>query len=291
MRVKMILWKLLVLCTFITMILIFSREQNSIQTITFFPIDPTVSFLYAETEMTNVQKIGKNQYSLLWRVESMLDQHAYLRQDIGLLYANGRLVAKANKWQENVDVIFQEQKLIEDGAKLLQAISFHQAELHRNHERISSAQKESKDEVYIVPRSNSVLTFKQPKTKEQAHFKTNLDQTVNAELLESWRNAIKTFKLAQNKYTSFPLTSLSEFETKPLPGFSKQKTEQIIGRLWEGLYKNYFLGIKTKNGTIVNPISSTIPLILIANDHTHLLVIFQTRDQEPVLLRQNIPNE
>lgn len=291
MRVNRIPWKLIVLCTFITMIIIFSRERNSIQTITYFPIDPTATFLYAETKMTNVKKTGKNQYSLLWRIESMLDQNAYLRQDIGLLYANGRLVAKANKWQENVDVIFQEQKLIEEGAKLLQAISFHQAELHRNHEHISSAQKESKDEEYIVPTSNSVLTFKQPKTKEQAHIKNDLDQMINSELVESWKSGLKTFHIDQNKYTSFPLTSLSEFETKPIPGFSKQKTEQIIGRLWEGLYKNYFLGIKTRNGTIVNPISSTIPLILIANDHTHILVIFQTQDQESVLLRQNIPND
>lgn len=274
----------------LTILIIFLlKESNTIQTITFFPIDPSVKFLYGETAITNVKRTSDNHFSLLWRVESMLDRNAYLRQDIGLLFANGRLIAKQNKWEQNTNVIVQQQTILQENSQLFQAISFHQAEIHHNEEHINSAQIESSKELYVIPTLNSLQIFKQPKTSEQNRLKKALDDTIDAELHSSWSNALKSFHINQDQYISFPLTKLYEFEAKPLQGLSKSKTDQVIGRLWEGLYKNYFLGIKKKNGTIIDPISSTIPLILIAKDLSHILVIFETSDKEPILLRQIIP--
>ncbi|MFJ5758012.1 hypothetical protein ACIQAA_02440 [Neobacillus sp. NPDC093182] len=50
--------------------------------------------------------------------------------------------------------------------------------------------------------------------------------------------------------------------------------------------KNYILGIKKADGTSEDPIGSTLPLILIATDKTHLLVLTETASGEPILLRQ-----
>ncbi|PLR76950.1 hypothetical protein CU633_12830 [Bacillus sp. V3-13] len=69
------------------------------------------------------------------------------------------------------------------------------------------------------------------------------------------------------------------------------RTNEIPGHLWEGLYKNYFLGIQKKDGTIIDPIDSSMPLILLAKDQSHLLVAFETADREPVILRQRIQDK
>ncbi len=56
----------------------------------------------------------------------------------------------------------------------------------------------------------------------------------------------------------------------------------------EGLYKNYLLGIKKENGTIVDPIDSLIPLILLNKNKKELLVLIYTKENEYVLFKQKI---
>ena len=93
-----------------------------------------------------------------------------------------------------------------------------------------------------------------------------------------------------DQYTTIPLTSIYQYEEVPLPGFNKEQTQAIIGRLWEGLYKNYFLGVKKQDGTTIDPIGSTIPLILVSTDQTHLLVVSELKDDDIMLLKQQIPH-
>ena len=68
----------------------------------------------------------------------------------------------------------------------------------------------------------------------------------------------------------------------------RQQTYEIIGHLMEGLYKNYLLGIKKENGTIVDPIDSLIPLILLNKNKKELLVLIYTKENEYVLFKQKI---
>ena len=47
-----------------------------------------------------------------WKLESILDRKAYLRQDVGLLYSNGRLVAKQGNWKQNTPSLIQERQVV-----------------------------------------------------------------------------------------------------------------------------------------------------------------------------------
>ncbi|WP_062046376.1 hypothetical protein [Bacillus sp. JCM 19034] len=58
--------------------------------------------------------------------------------------------------------------------------------------------------------------------------------------------------------------------------------------MWEGLYKHYVLGITQEDGTVVNPIGSTVPLILIPKTTDHFFILFRTPEGEPVQLIQTI---
>jgi hypothetical protein len=89
-----------------------------------------------------------------------------------------------------------------------------------------------------------------------------------------------------SNYQAYPLSEFNELSKDSLPGFTKTESATIVGNLWEGLYKNYILGIRKAEGAIENPKGSTLPLILIATDQTHLLVLTETALGEPILLRQ-----
>lgn len=100
-------------------------------------------------------------------------------------------------------------------------------------------------------------------------------------------SSIKKFHISPEQYhTKLLLTDLINYNDAPLPNFSKEQSAKIIGQLTEGLYKNYFLGVIKEDGTIADPIGSSIPVLLI-NDN-HLLILFTTVDGESIVLRQQI---
>lgn len=267
-----------------------SAKYNPIrETIIYFPIDPTVSFLKASTSLSNVTRLPDNFYSFRWKTESLLDRKAYLRQDVGLLFSNGRLVGKLGEWKENTDRIIQEKKIKQSGSALIQALTFHYAEIHHNEAEIFSAQTMSSASGYIINTPFQPLTFFQKaNSEEEKKWKQILDDKTSKELQAGWERSIKAFSIQLNHYHPYPLTQFYRSPDYTLPEYSKEETERIIGNLWEGLYKNYFLGIKKADGTTVSPNGSIVPLILLAKDKTELLVITETAKGEPILLRQMI---
>ncbi|MGG5255057.1 hypothetical protein ACQYAD_16620 [Neobacillus sp. SM06] len=257
------------------------------ETITYFPIDPTVSFQSASTSLSQFIPLKKRTYSYVWQTKSTLDRNAYLRQDVGLLFSNGRLIGKLGKWKTNTEQIIQQKKMVGSESALLQALTFHYAEIHHNEAEIFSAQTMTSAATYVVNSPfESLFTFQQAGNEAESKWKNILDDKTSEVLQSSWKKGLRTFSIQLNHYNAYPLTQLYTRET--LPGFSKEETERVVGNLWEGLYKNYFLGIKKADGTIVPPDGSTIPLILIAKDRTKLLVLTETEKGEPILLRQMI---
>lgn len=264
----------------------FPRTEESI---TYFPIDITSPFKAVNTSLSLLDKKNINQYSVQWRISSNLSKNAYLRQDVGLLFANGRLKGKMGNWEQNKNQLVQENILNAKESLYLDAITFHFAEIHQQNESIMSSQDMSKDELYVIDSSYSPLrSFRIPSTKEERDWKKVLDQATAQQLKNSWERAMTHFHIDGNNYKHIPLTQLGRYLHEPFTGFSQLKTNEIIGKLWEGIYKNYFLTIKKADGTGIDPINSTVPLILLSNDRTHLLVLFETSTGEPILLRQKI---
>ncbi len=260
------------------------------ESFTYFPTDQNANFKATETSLTLIGQSSKG-YTILWRTGSVLDRKAYLRQDISLLFGNGILIDSIGKeWKQQTDKINLEKKITQKDSANYKAISFHHGEIHSN-ESITSSQKITHDELYVLNSKFSTLqSFHQPASTEEQEWKKVIDNLIEKRLQVSLENAQKTLKIDPQHYTIFPLTDIYQYEEKPLQGFSTQETREIIGRLWEGLYKNYFLGISKKDGTTTDPRGSTIPLILISKDKSHLLVISQLLDGEVVSLRQQIPS-
>jgi hypothetical protein len=269
----------------ITSIIYFQiKEPKAQESITFFPIAPNVIFKSDDTSLTLVDP-----RTLLWKIDSTLDRKAYLRQDAGLLFSNGRLIGELGDWKQNTARLLQEQRIPLKEPSFLQAVTFHQGEIHENGNQITSAQALSDDYLYSISKgNNTMITFRSPRTKEQIRWKQKLDEQTEGMLQYSWNKGIRRYSIHLNDYQSFPLTLFSERAKTGIPGFSKRDSDQIVGQLWEGLYKNYFLGIKKADGSTVNPIGSTLPLILLAKNKSHLLVLTETINGEPILLRQMI---
>lgn len=258
------------------------------ESFTYFPANDDVQFQTVETTLTFMNDTNKG-YELLWRTGSILDRKAYLRQDISLLFGNGKLIAIMGKdWKQNEDKINLESSIIQNESANYKAISFHHAEIHENNQ-ITSSQKHSHDELYVLDsKFHPLHSFRLPVHQQDEEWKKLIDHYIQNKLAHSLETAQKQYSFNHNQYTIFPITSIYQYEEIPLPGFNEEETKEIIGRLWEGVYKNYFLGIKKQDGTITDPVGSTIPLILLANDKTHLLVISELKDGETMLLNQMI---
>lgn len=251
------------------------------ESITFFPIDPSAVFTTSETTL---KQDGQN--AIHWEINSVLNRKAYLRQDAGFLFANGRLQDELNKWAQNTKSLKQKKQIKDAQTALYQAITFHHAELHEQNGRIFSSQALSKDELYFISENQKrPFSFKVPKTQDERRWQEQLADETNRMLRYSWNKGIRYFSIPLENYHAIPLIA---FNQQTIPGFSKKESAEIMGHLWEGLYKNYFLGIKKQDGTIISPIGSTIPLILIAKNKTHLLVLTETANGEPIVLRQVI---
>jgi hypothetical protein len=269
---------------------LYEHKNPKIQeSITFFPIDPKVTYKITNTSLRLIDQKTAEPYSLLWTIKSTLDRIAYLRQDAGLLFSNGRLVGELRDWKQNTANLIQEKQVVNVQSAVFEAITFHYAELHEKGDQIFSSQSMSKDHLYVIPSGPSKhRSFRSPLSNEESKWKQRLDENTRMLLQFSWNKGIKHFSIPLNNYQAFPLNLFNEKARNTLPGFTSAETARIIGNLWEGLYKNYFLGIKKADGSIISPIGSTIPLILLANDKTHLLVLTEAANGESILLRQRI---
>jgi hypothetical protein len=267
---------------------VFTYEQHSVkESVIYFPLDEDTSFKDAATLVTLLGKNGDDEYTVNWKIYSDVGKEVYLREDIGFLFADGKLLDKASKWEEGSQKLFQSNKVAEEDSSHFKAISFHHAEIHYENEVIKSSQKMSSDHLYVIDSPKQQLeSFKEATTKNEKEWKNILDHATTQQLKYSWSKLLNYYGIPKNKYTAIPLTQLPSYNDKRLPGMTMDESKKAVGRLWEGLYKNYFLGLKKQDGTTVSPIGSTVPLILISDNH--LVVLIESRNGEFFQLIQHL---
>ncbi|MED1863474.1 hypothetical protein P4V41_08430 [Fictibacillus nanhaiensis] len=262
-------------------------KKEARESITFFPLDNTFSFKKAETKLSFLNGTS-SKYDVLWKVNSETSERVYLRQDIAMIFENGRLNNKMTEWKTSASKIDLEKDIISSIPGLWEAISFHQGEIHLSEEKYRSVQRMSNDFLYTAKLDQTFSGFKIAKDNDERKAKNELDEKTNKYLQQTLTQTTNFYQIDLNDYYVISLESLTDYNSNPLPGFSPSKSQEIIGKLWEGLYKNYFLGITTKNGQKVSPIGSSMPFILISKDKKYLFVLFQTSNGENIQLIQYI---
>ncbi|WP_409301679.1 hypothetical protein [Peribacillus sp. SCS-155] len=260
------------------------------ETVMFFPIDTEVEFNEATTKI-NVIKDEQSGYSLYWRVRSLLDRKAYLRQDLSILYKNGRMAGLLKDWHQYSTQVDQEKSIHERQSSIFKAISFHYAELHPSSEIYKSAHEMTADHLYVIASPFSKFqSFQRPSTKEQKEWKLTLDNVTSSLQAETLEAVSAAYRIDTSMYRVFPLTSLNETKGEIFKHFSPSLQQELMSKLWEGIYKNYILGITINKGPAAqSPIGSTEPLLLVRHDNREVLVITLTKAGTPVLLRQRLP--
>lgn len=264
---------LLCLCLFFLLI-----QSKSITTVKYFPINPDETFQMAETNFS--QSKGKD--IINWTTISESDTPMYLRQDVALLFANGRLKAVQNHWKQYTEKIEQTRDVPVNQPTYFQAIAFHHGEIHDGDDDISSIQHISLTERYMTDKNNRLVL-----TEESDESTDKLRQAARQDLQKTWQAWLRKYKLDQSDYHLIPLTALAQYETENFPDRTREETDQIIGQLWEGLYKNYVLPLlEKKDGA---PAADRMPLLLIAKDNSFLYVLYG-EDGEAKLLKQQLPS-
>ncbi|QHE62167.1 hypothetical protein [Rossellomorea vietnamensis] len=267
----------------------FIYKPQTRESIIFFPINENVSYESATTILMLQPEKKNDHYEVNWKVTSKLDTPAYLRQDVGFLYMNGRLKGLMNEWEQDTDQIVEESTIKGKDSSILQAVSFHYSEIHESDTEFTSAQKMSEDTLYVIDSNFSPLNaFRQPGNSAEKEWKNILDKVTSQQLEYLWEKAITSMGIPADEYTPIPLTSLPMYDGRPLEGFTRQEWDRLIGNLWEGLYKNYYLGIKKEDGSVVDSIDSAIPLLLVKKDKKEVLVLLVDQNGDASFLRQLI---
>ncbi|MBM7569668.1 hypothetical protein [Aquibacillus albus] len=263
---------IIVASLFLALLLFYEKEVSVIK---FFPIDDSLSFHSYHTELKLLSETDQDEYDIKWTTYSNLTDPIYLRQDVSLLFSDGRLKGILSKWKENEKNIQLQTLVHGEDSSHYQTISFHHGEIHYPDDEIKSIHAMSSDELYVIDSPYTALeSFDQPMNSSQKEWKKTLDHATNQQLSYHWKQLIDYFQIPKDQYIYVPLTELMSYEKKPIPGLTQEVTERVIGQLWEGLYKNYILGISETQ----KPVDSFIPLILFDKDGKHLMVLYQDQN-------------
>ncbi|MCA0970083.1 hypothetical protein LCM20_05760 [Halobacillus litoralis] len=254
--------------------LYFLQHTKEMDVIKYFPLDPMSGFTSFETDLSFEGQSDEDEYEVVWDMYSKSDQTQYLRQDVSLLYVNGRLKGIMNKWEENVQEIQKSSKLHGEDSQKYEAITFHHGEIHRGEEPIRSIQATSHDLLYVIDSPHTKRSsFKKAKNEEEKEWKERLDHSISQQVKAQWQHLFEHYQIPQNKYTAIALTDLAKYNEKPLPNTPEGESDRILGQLWEGLYKNYITGISDTSSK--HPIQSYMPVVLFDKNGKHLMVLFE----------------
>lgn len=279
---KKISIRLLVICSFVfALFLLFNNRAY--QTITFFPIDYDTSFNEKSTNLSLSPKTKDSGYEINWQTHSKTNEPLYLRQDISLLYNNGKLKGVKSKWKNNRQALDMLHKELSDTRALWEAISYHHGEVHSPDHEIKSSHFITKDSLYVNNSNpNGVRFFKTANNQTEQDFKETIDKEIKQKLIKHWDRLIKHFNINLEEYFSFPLTEIDIYNNKPFPTFNQRKTDQVIGQMWEGLYKNYIIPMTESKSKQLN---NYIPLILLAKNNDHLIILYELNGKKEILIQ------
>lgn len=268
----------------VLLLLVFSKRTTE-ETITYFPPDQSVSFLDAETNLQLLEETENDQYLVKWGARSRVDEEVYLRQDVSLLYIDGRLKGMKGLWKESEREIELEMVFEESDSSHFQAISYHHGEVHYPNDEIKSIQQMSNDHLYVIDSPQTALaSFREPTSQIQQDWKQIIDKTTSQQLQMTWQEWISHANIETDHYDLYPLTSIIQFQEQPIKGLTQEETDRIIGQLWEGLYKNYIIPIANQSETN----HQIMPLILMDKNKDHLIVLFNNEANELETLYQQL---
>lgn len=275
-------------CLFIIFILFLSFigwvifTNKTKPTITYFPINNNVSF---DTATTTLSIDEKKSSTLNWQSLSKSNTPIYLRQDVSLLFEDGKLKGVLSKWDQHTEKIRLKRQLPIRQQSLYEAISLHYGEVHHENNDINSVYYMSGDLIYVDQMNDMKQQFfKQPKTTNEKKTKRSWDQSIKGELTEHWNELMTHYNIDKNEYMMEPLTGLQKYNEQTLPNVSKRNTAKIIGQLWEGIYKNYVIPITTED-IKEEQYDHYMPIILFAKDNTHLIVLYELNGKKQMLLQ------
>lgn len=244
-------------------------------TLTYFPIDEEQQFSSTKSSLTPIEQMK----TIEWLSESYSDDILYLRQDISLLFTNGHLIGVLNKWAQHVNHIRQNKQLNVKPDTMLTTISFHHGERHHN-DQITSIQQMTSDTLYVF-KQKAIHT---PNTTDEQKKITSLEEKVNKKLTTHGNELMDFYKIERNLYTQIPLTKLQNVRDYFPTSISDESINRIVGQLWEGLYKNYVLPAIEMKATDI------MPIILLANDYSHLQVLYTLNGEKMQLIQQINPD-
>jgi hypothetical protein len=246
------------------------------------PIDPTVSFLQANSFLSVQAKPDKNTSTPLYTIRldtlSQTNKSVSERHDITLLFQDGILVGSSHHEEKDVDTVIQRLEVKSKYNHLFQAVTLHHASIQNDKQLNDYAiqQTMSYDYLYVsATKYGGIQSFHQPETMQHRNWKNMIDHQIHHQLNLEWNLAIKEFNVKSDDYYIFPMSQLPLYSEKDeLPGISSENTAQVLGLIWNEVYEKVILDPK-KSGSANG---SRIPLILISKDGSHLRIIFRTPD-------------
>jgi hypothetical protein len=284
------LW--LVLGAFLTAYLLYSSEKDtsSINSLTYFPRDPAIHFLTATTSLRqSSNEDSTTAYKIHWTTGSETNHPVYLRQDVSLLFQNGKLIYLNNQWKQQVMALTFSKTLSFNKESYFEALTDHYAENHPKDSDIKSQDVMSWDHLFVMTKGlKNPQSFTFPTNRRESDFKDKLTTSISKEQHKILVQAAKTYHLKLEAYDVFPLSHIDTYQQNPLPGLTEKTSRRVISQLWEGLYKNYILGIHVKGPSFESPTGSNMPLILYKKSGEQLLVLIRSKTGQLVILKQTI---
>jgi len=266
------------------LVALFFYPKKSTPAITFFPLDKEDKFQHATNLLKLHQKDKSDAYSISWKSSSESHERLYLRQDVSVLYKDGKLIGVKSIWKEDAKKIDLSDSFEFKKDHFFQAVFLHYGEKHYPENRIKSLQQMSYSELFIIGRKEKGFTmFEQPKNNHDSPGKMELKQETNENLLHHWHKLTSHFNIDLAQYEVVPLTELHQFEEKALLSFTEEQTDEIVAKLWEGLYKNYVIPIANKKSETED---SHVPLILFGKYEHDILVLFELNGEKIKLIQR-----
>ncbi len=254
-------------------------SENFQETIANYPIDENKKFTKTSTTIELIDETDEDEYTLLWKTASEIDEKAFLSHDISLLFEDGRLKEKMSLVIENSNKLSQKTRLSGEDSGHFEAITFHYGQINYQNNITKSIQSMSYDQLYVLDSPLSAIEiFKEPKTDSEKEGKRILDTIIQQNLEYTWQELINYFHIQSENYHHVPLTNLAKFNHQVLPDLTMDETKELLATTWGGVYKYYFLGVEKHDGTIKSPIGSSVPLVLFHKSYSHIIIVFTNSD-------------
>ena len=281
---------LLLICTFSWWKQLYIQKE--VAAIKFYPINQEAVFDKTVSSLT-LQKQNKDEsYEVILTTESILDKKSYLRQDFSVLFQNGRLKDFTKKWEQNTDRITQQTIVKGHESSLFQAVTIHYAEIHTDDHTPTSSYKLTDSNLFVISsRYGPTKAFQSPESEEQKEWAFTLSSVSNSRLAKVLDRYTTNKKLDITKFHAIPLTQFSTKSKEFLAGYAPTQQLEITEKLWESFYSIYVSGLKKQDGTIIDTIDSTIPLILRKQGSNHLIVLIQDKSGYIHEFYQLLPNK